>query len=131
MTLSSIASADVMEELRMLQADANKLHEQFNKEGRQPAPEETDAWVAQGEAGYVNCLLTTLAEGKQDSVELYLGGEFADLVELANGNPGLQNWTKKLKFNYKKLSMNDVLAILVNSFELQVSSPNHLKTVLV
>lgn len=118
-------------ELKKLQASADEIHRKFIANGGKPAPEETTSWVQARESGYVNCLLTILAEGHKESVTLTNGQNLPNLAVLANGNPGLFEWAKKLDFPYQELSTEKVITILLNSFEIQKTTKGSLKTILV
>lgn len=130
--IATSASAGEREELRQLQAMANETHGKLVAEGKAPSGQEsTDSWVAARENGYVNCILTTLAEGTRDSITLTRGEYLPSVRSLATGNASLEAWTSQLAFPYKDLSTDKVLAILTNSFELQKTSRGKLKTIVV
>lgn len=120
-----------LDELRGLQAAADEAHRRFLAEGRVAAAEDTEAWVAAGESGYVNCLLTALAEGAVRTTTVSLGKSLPSLEALADGEPSLERWAKQLRFPLETLSAQVVLGILVESFELGAASTGRLKTILV
>jgi hypothetical protein len=120
------------DELRRLQAVAEETHQKLVSEGKAVAGQESTAsWVAARERGYVNCLLTVLAEGTIDTVTVHKGEKLPDLKQLAALKPDLEAWASKLAFPYDQLSADTVLGILANSFELQNGQTGRLKTILV
>jgi hypothetical protein len=120
-----------LEELRRLQADADKIHREFIAEGRVAAPVETDAWVAAGESGYVNCLLTVLAEGSVRTATVSVGQPLPRLATLAGEELSSLAWAERLRFPMESLSARAVLGILAESFEVRAAWSGTLKTVLV
>ena len=118
-------------ELRALQAAADEAHRGFVAEGRVAAPEETDAWVAAGESGYVNCLLTVLAEGTVGTATVAVGQPLPQLDALAGDDPLSRAWAARLRFPLESLSVEAVLGILAESFEVRAAPSGTLKTVLV
>jgi hypothetical protein len=125
----TIAQADELKELRKFQAEADEMHRKFVSETKETEPEDPSVWVTKGEEGYVNCLLTTLAEGKRNSIEMDMDGQFVDLVQLAEGNKPLQEWTKKLSFDYGSLSMRKTLIILESMIGLRTSNTGIMKSI--
>jgi hypothetical protein len=65
-----------------------------------------------GEAGYVNCLLTTLAQGPKKSVSIVADRPVPALPELAAGNSDLSTWVSKLSFDYAALNTAKVAQLL-------------------
>jgi len=125
-------TSEDLEILRQLQLEANNVHQKMLSEGTTSAPDDDPSvWVAAGESGYVNCLITVIGEGPVNSVTIDGSKILPNLNLLAEGNPSLVNWTKQLNFNYSDLSSKEVLAILYNSFDLQNNLSGKLKTVLV
>ena len=119
-------------ELRQLQATADCTHGQLVAQGKAPGGQEsTDSWVAARESGYVNCLLTVLAEGTKDSIAINQGEGLPDLKHLASGNSDLELWASQLAFPYKDLSTDKVLGILAGSFELGKAPRGKLKAIMV
>src|SRR5690349_14191039 len=84
-----------LNELRDLQAAADEVHRGFVTEGRVPAPADTDAWVAAGESGYVNCLLTVLAEGSVRTATVSVGQPLPGLDALAGEEPSSRAWAER------------------------------------
>lgn len=66
-----------------------------------------------GEASYVNCLLTALAKGGVDSVAIDSGGPVPDLRPLTT-NPEESDWVAGLPFRYESLSVEKIIDILLN-----------------
>jgi hypothetical protein len=120
-----------LDELRALQAAADEAHRGFVAEGRVAAPEDTDAWVAAGESGYVNCLLTVLAEGSVRTATVSAGQPLPHLDALAGEEPSARAWAERLRFPLESLSARVVLDTLAESFELRAARSGTLKTVLV
>jgi len=126
------ASSVDRKELRQLQARADEIHMQLVAEGKVPDnQEDAQSWVAARENGYVNCLLTVLAEGTTDSAVITQDERLPDLNALASGTPDLALWVSTLAFPYGELSASVVLGILARSFELKSSPRGRLKTILV
>ncbi len=119
------------DELRALQADADKVHRGFIAEGRVAAREDAEAWVAAGESGYVNCVLTMLAEGTVGTATVALGQPLPRLDALAGEEPSSRAWAARLRFPLESLSAQAILSILAESFEVRVAQSGTLKTVLV
>ena len=67
-----------------------------------------------GEASYANCLLTTMAKGGAQSVELVPGEAVPDLSALTN-NPDELEWIAGLPFRYDLLDAQKVIGILLNA----------------
>lgn len=120
-----------LDELRALQAAADEAHRGFVAEGRVAAPEDTDAWVAAGESGYVNCLLTVLAEGSIRVATVSVGQPLPHLAALAGEVQSARAWAERLRFPLESLSARTVLDTLIESFELRAARSGTLKTVLV
>jgi hypothetical protein len=130
--IASTANAGEREELRQLQAMADNTHRKLVAEGKAPGGQEsTDSWVAARENGYVNCVLTVLAEGTKDSVTFSQGERLPNVKSLAAGNTSLEAWASRLAFPYSELSTDKVIGILAKSFELQNSDRGKLKTIVV
>lgn len=120
-----------LDELQAIQVAANEIHQRFIDEGRETAPEETDAWVAAGESGYVNCLLTVLAEGTIGTVTVAAGKRLPRLDILAGNSPSSRGWAERLRFPLETLSIEEILGILSQSFQIERARCGTLKTVLV
>jgi hypothetical protein len=67
-----------------------------------------------GEASYVNCLLTTLAKGSVPSVEIVTGAPVPHLAGLAS-DPDELDWIASLPFKYEALSAGMVIFTLLCS----------------
>ncbi len=61
-----------------------------------------------GVPGYVNCLLTAMAEGAADSVELFAKKPVPNLIELAAHNSDLKAWLVTLIPEYAHCNKNFV-----------------------
>ncbi len=94
-------------------------------------PEDTEAWVAAGEVGYVNCLLTVLAEGSIRTATVAPTQPLPSLEVLAAGTTSLVAWAKQLTFPFANLSTRVILDTLVESFGLGPSGTGTLKSILV
>jgi len=129
--LMSPAYADEQDELRAPQVQADEIHRKLNAAGESTTPEDPARWVAAGERGYVNCLLTVLGEGPANNAIVTSGKRLPNLNDLATGNSSLLVWTRKLAFPYDRLSSQSVSEILIESFELRRNSKGRLKTILV
>jgi hypothetical protein len=68
-----------------------------------------------GETWYVNCLLTTMAEGAAKSVTLSPKAAVPLLLPLAGANEGLRDWIRSLALSYERLSAAEVCAIIAVS----------------
>jgi hypothetical protein len=119
------------DELRALQAVLDEAHRESIAEGCVVAPAETDRWVAAGESGYVNCLLTVLAEGTVRTATVAVGQLLPRLSDLAGDEPSSREWAERLQFPLESLSTATVLGILAKSFEMLTAGSGTLKTVLV
>jgi len=64
-----------------------------------------------GEVSYVNSLLTTLAKGRQTSVEIVGGAPLPDLAPLAH-DPGELDWIASLPFDYAALDADQVMEVI-------------------
>ncbi len=95
------------------------------------ACEDAAAWVAAGESGYVNCLLTVLAEGTVRTATVAVGKPLPRLDTLAGDEPSVRDWAERLRFRSESLSVEAILSILTESFEVRAASSGTLKTVLV
>jgi hypothetical protein len=67
-----------------------------------------------GEASYVNCLLTTLAKGTTDSVVIVSGRPVPDLAGLTT-DPEELDWIAGLPFRYDLLDAQQVIAVILNA----------------
>ena len=67
-----------------------------------------------GEASYVNCLLTTLAQSPARSVEIVAGARLPDLARIAT-DPDELEWISSLPFDYGALDGEQVIALLVRA----------------
>jgi hypothetical protein len=95
---------------------ADSAHAAFEKHGTMPPPEEDAlAWVAAKENGYVNCLLTLLAEGCVDSIAIQNNRPLPVLAEMKNGDPELERWAACLSFDYKSLSSDTIIHLLLKT----------------
>ncbi len=91
-------------------------HSEFEKHGTLSPPEEDAlAWVAAKENGYVNCLLTLLAEGCVDSIAIQNNRPLPVLAEMRNGDPELERWASCLSFDYKSLSSDTIIHLLLKT----------------
>src|SRR5689334_15196684 len=100
------AHASDRDQLRRLQAMADETHKRLASQGKAvPGHESTASWVAAGEQGYVNCLLTVLAEGPKNAVTVRKGEKLPDLKKLAARKLDLRAWASKLTFPYELLSV--------------------------
>jgi hypothetical protein len=88
-------------------------------------------WVAAGEKGYVNCLLT--AFGQSTLPEIRVGGKsgIPSIVKAAEGNERVAAWAARLKFPYDRLSVTTVQAMLESVFSMESSTRGKLLTLLV
>lgn len=64
-----------------------------------------------GEASYVNCLLTTLAKSTRSEAQVLAGAPLPDLARIAT-DPEELEWVATLPFTYNRLSAEQVIAIL-------------------
>ena len=67
-----------------------------------------------GEASYLNCLLTTLAKAPRSTVELVSGREVPDLAGLTR-DPKELDWISQLPFRYDQLNADEVIRFLLRS----------------
>jgi hypothetical protein len=67
-----------------------------------------------GEASYVNCLLTTLGKRSSVPIELCQDKRLPDLTKLATRADEIE-WTSELPFDYDHLNVEEVIRIIVNS----------------
>lgn len=65
-----------------------------------------------GEASYVNCLVTTLARGPMKSTRIISGQALPDLSELAN-DPEELEWISVMPFKYDQLNADQVIEIIL------------------
>lgn len=99
-----------------LKSIADSAHAAFEKHGTIPAPEEDAlAWAAAKENGYVNCLLTLLAEGCVNSIAIQNNRPLPILAEMRNGDPELERWAACLSFDYKSLSSDTIIHLLLKT----------------
>lgn len=122
---------DELEELARLQADADVCYRKLLADGATPAPDDTEAWVAAREKGYINCLLTALAEGSVNRVTVSTREPLPRIDSLAEGSPALLAWTSQLKFPYHEFSSNLVVEYLLESFDPWRNRVGILKTLVV
>jgi hypothetical protein len=66
-----------------------------------------------GEASYVNCLLTTLAKGPAESVTIEPGKPLPTLAQLAT-DPDELGWIAELPFQYDRLHAQKVIDIILD-----------------
>ncbi len=112
-----LSLTDELEELVRLQADADACYRKLIADGATAAPDDTEAWIAAGEKGYINCLLTALAEGSVNRVTVSTREPLPRVDALAEGNPSLSAWTSQLDFPYHEFSSNLVVEYLLESFD--------------
>ncbi len=67
-----------------------------------------------GEASYANCLLTTLAKGTAESVEIVPGRPVPDLAALTTKQDELE-WIAGLPFRYDLLDAQKVMAVFLDA----------------
>jgi hypothetical protein len=67
-----------------------------------------------GESSYANCLLTTLAKGPGQSVEIVAGRALPDLAPLAS-DPDELDWIEGLPFRYDAMDADKVIDILLKT----------------
>jgi|GEM_PF-4882208 len=108
---------DELDQLHRLQIDADACYRKLIADGAIPAPDDTEAWVAAREKGYINCLLTVLAEGGVPSVTVCTHQPLPKLHLLAGSNPSLAAWTSQLDFPYDELSSSLTVDTLLESFD--------------
>lgn len=95
---------------------ADSAHAAFEEHRTIAAPEEDAlAWVAAKEYGYVNCLLTLLAEGCVDSISIQNNRPLPLLAEMRNGDPDLERWASCLSFDYNLLSTSTIIHLLLKT----------------
>lgn len=121
-----------LEELKALQAQADAgpaLPEVSSASADQEAA--AADWVAAGESGYVNCLLT--AFGQSTLSEIRVGGKsgIPSIVKAAEGNERVTAWASRLKFPYDRLSVTTIQAMLESLFSMESSMRGKLSTILV
>jgi hypothetical protein len=109
------------ESLPKLQEAANSIHE--NNKNNRPPEEDTDAWVAARERGYINCLLTILAQGEVKSVIIERQKPLPELTEISKGNKELTEWASKLLFPYDSFSSELVIRNLEQSVGIKSWNP--------
>jgi hypothetical protein len=68
----------------------------------------------EGEAGYANCLLTTLGKGPGASVEIGTGRGVPNLASLTS-NPEVLEWIAGLPFRYESLDPQKVIDVLLTT----------------
>jgi hypothetical protein len=105
-----------------LQKVADAIHEGYATKGTAPA-DDAEAWVAARERGYINCLLTVLAEGNSKSVVIERRKPLPSLVTLSQGKQDLAEWASKLRFPYESLSADLVIKGLEQSVGLASWNP--------
>lgn len=71
--------------------------------------------VWEGESGYVNCLLTAMAEGKHKEVIINTISPVPSLMPLAEGNEDLGKWIGTQRFVYEDLKTKLVCGIIMKS----------------
>jgi hypothetical protein len=101
-----------------LQRATNAIHE---ADESNPAPQD-DTWVAARERGYVNCLLTVLAQGGGGSVAIERARPLPRLT-VSSGNKGLADWVSGLRFPYDSLSPDLVIKALEASVGIKSWNP--------
>jgi hypothetical protein len=69
---------------------------------------------ADGEASYVNCLLTTMAKGDADSATIVSGEPLPELAAMAT-DPDELDWIAGLPFRYDLLDARKAITILISS----------------
>jgi hypothetical protein len=69
-----------------------------------------------GEASYVNCLLTTMAKAPRRSVLIVVGSPLPNLAQIAT-DVGEQEWVATLPFKYDQLDVEQVMDICLRDAE--------------
>jgi hypothetical protein len=72
-----------------------------------------------------------LAEGTVGTVTVAVGKPLPRLDILAGGNPSSRGWAERLRFPLDSLSIEEILGILSQSFQVETARRGTLKTVLV